>query len=100
MAPFWNFQIMRSYKYETQSFIPIVNPCEASKTFCASYRAHIVAINSGVHKKRLEFGDGCATLQATENGLYLHVEAIDLATLLGIKCLLQIGLESSSNSQG
>ncbi len=91
---------MRSYKYETQSFLRIVNPCEASKDFCTSYRAHILSINHGVHKKRLEFGDGSATLRTTKNGLHLHVKAIDLVTLLGIKCLLQIGLESSSNLQG
>ncbi len=88
---------MQSYKYEFYAFIQLVDPYEASKKFCSSYSEYIVAVNRGVHRKRLEFGDGHATLHSIANGLHLHVEALDLTTLLGIKSLLQIGLKINSD---
>jgi len=84
---------MSDFKYIADAFAPIPNPDAAGNIFCRKFSSHIISIGQSDDDTLINFGDGHVILRPEENGLHIRVEALDLATFLGIQSLLQIGFD-------
>ncbi len=84
---------MSDFKCIADAFAPIPNPNAAGTIFYREFSPHIVSVDQSGDDKLINFGDGRVILRPAENGLHIRVEALDLATFLGIQSLLQISLD-------
>lgn len=77
------------YKHVAETFVPVSHAARVAETLCARYREYCRSIRAGDTDTRLDFGDACAILRATTEGLYFRVEARDITTFYGIQTLFQ-----------
>jgi hypothetical protein len=88
---------MPNYKHAAEAFISISDPDQVGRTMCLKFKALSLSVDFSDHDKLFEIGDGRAILSSVSSGLYLRVEAVDLATFLGIQTLVQIVLNFSTD---
>lgn len=83
----------------SESVVWVADAAWVAEILCGSLRDCALSIDTNRTDHVLNFGDGRAIVNPKACGLYLRVEAEDLATLLGIRSLLQVALSQASNDQ-
>jgi hypothetical protein len=86
-------------KHISETAIWLVDADRVAEILCGSLRDCALSIDTSRTDYVLNFGDGKAIVEPEACGLYLRVEAEDLATFLGIRSLLQVALSRASNAQ-
>lgn len=88
---------MPNYKHVAEAFISISDLDQVDRTMCLKFKALGLSVDFSDRDRLFEIGDGRAILSSAPSGLYLRVEAVDLATFLGIQTLVQIVLNFSTD---
>jgi len=86
-------------KHISETVVWVADAARVAEILCGSLRNCALSIDTNRTDHVLNFGDGRAIVNAKACGLYLRVEAEDLATFLGIRSLLQVALTRASNDQ-
>lgn len=86
-------------KHISETVVWVADAARVAETLCGSLRDCALSIDTNCTDHVLNFGDGRAIVNRKACGLYLRVEAEDLATFLGIRSLLQVALSRASNEQ-
>ncbi|OWV98877.1 hypothetical protein [Rhizobium sp. R693] len=83
----------------SEAIVWVADAARVAEILCGSLRECALSIDTNRSDHVLNFGDGKAIVGPKACGLYLRVEAKDLATFLGIRSLLQVALSRASNDQ-
>jgi hypothetical protein len=86
-------------KHISETVVWVADAARVAEILCGSLRDCALWIDTNRTDYVLNFGDGKAIVEPKACGLYLRVEAQDLATFLGIRSLLQVALSRASNDQ-
>jgi hypothetical protein len=86
-------------KHISETIVWAADAHRIAGTLSGSLRDCALSIDTIRSGHVLNFGDGRAIVTPKVCGLYLRVEAEDLATFLGIRSLLQVALSRASNDQ-
>ncbi|MFJ1311389.1 DUF2218 domain-containing protein [Agrobacterium sp. P15N1-A] len=86
-------------KHISDTVVWVPDAARVAEILCGSLRDCALSIDTNRTDHVLNFGDGRAIVRPKTCGLYLRVEAEDLATFLGIRSLLQVALSRVSNDQ-
>lgn len=86
-------------KHISETIVWVPDAARVAEILCGSLRDCTLSIDTNRTAHVLNFGDGKAIVGPKACGLYLRVEAEDLATFLGIRSLLQVGVSRASNGQ-
>ncbi|WP_349436809.1 hypothetical protein [Pararhizobium sp. A13] len=77
------------YKHVAEAFVSVAQARYVAEKVCLHINDFCQSIGASESDKLLDFGDGRATLRATDDGLSFRVAAQDLVTFYGIRTLLQ-----------
>lgn len=83
----------------SETVVWVADAAWVAEILCGSLSDCALSIDTNRTDHVLNFGDGRAIVNPKTCGLYLRVEAEDLATFLGIRSLLQVALSQASNDQ-
>ncbi|MQB07126.1 DUF2218 domain-containing protein [Agrobacterium tumefaciens] len=86
-------------KHISETVVWVADAARVAEILCGSLRDCALSIHTNRTDHVLNFGEGEAMVKPKVCGLYLRVEADDLATFLGIRSLLQVALSRASNDQ-
>lgn len=86
-------------KHISETVVWVADAARVAEILCGSLRDCALSIHTNRADHILNFGEGEAMVEPKACGLYIRVEADDLATFLGIRSLLQVGLSRASNGQ-
>lgn len=86
-------------KHISETVVWVADATRVAEILCGSLRDCALSIQTNRADHVLNFGEGEAMVRPKVCGLYLRVEAEDLATFLGIRSLLQVALSRASNDQ-
>lgn len=86
-------------KHISETVVSVSVANQIAETLCGSLRDCALSIDINGTDQVLNFGDGQAIIKPNVCGLYLRVEAEDLATFFGIRSLLQVALSRASNNR-
>ncbi|TQN59177.1 DUF2218 domain-containing protein [Agrobacterium tumefaciens] len=86
-------------KHISETVVWVADAARVAEMLCSSLRDCALSSDTNRLGHVLNFGDGRAMVKPKVCGLYLRVEAEDLATFLGIRSLLQVALSRASNDQ-
>lgn len=86
-------------KHISETIVWVADAARVAEILCGSLRDCALSIDTNRTDHVLNFGEGRAIVNSRACGLYVRVEAEDLATFLGIRSLLQVALSRASNDQ-
>ncbi len=86
-------------KHICETVVWVADAARVAEILCGSLRDCALSIHTNRADHVLNFGEGEAMVKPRVCGLYLRVEADDLATFLGIRSLLQVALSRASDDQ-
>lgn len=84
-------------RYISEAVVAVTDADRVVEALCGSLRDCAISVDTYRGDHLMNFGDGSATIKVEVCALHLRVEAEDLATLFGIRSLLQVALARVSN---